>query len=106
MPRKANLLTPLTTQIVGSYTKLTWMIDHRYTYRFDDTAWRIEEDAREQALQNAVCLSDHRLAPTADGIARESNKDSAGGCANISSARRRSTSLSISNHRVSLQSAA
>ncbi|MET4037343.1 MULTISPECIES: hypothetical protein [unclassified Bradyrhizobium] len=51
------MLAPLTTQIVGSYTKPKWLIRYERAFRFDESAWRVERDARDQALDDAVCLA-------------------------------------------------
>jgi hypothetical protein len=53
------MLRPLTTQLVGSYTKPDWLIRHqRVTTPFgDDSFWRPEAEVRQQALDDATLLA-------------------------------------------------
>jgi 5-methyltetrahydropteroyltriglutamate--homocysteine methyltransferase len=53
------MLRPLTTQLVGSYTKPDWLIRHqRVTTPFgDDGFWRPEPEVRQQALDDATRLA-------------------------------------------------
>jgi 5-methyltetrahydropteroyltriglutamate--homocysteine methyltransferase len=50
---------PLTTQLVGSYTKPDWLVRHqRVTTPYgDDGFWRPEPDVREQALDDGTALA-------------------------------------------------
>ena len=49
---------PLTTQLVGSYTKPAWLIRHqRVTSLGDDTFWRPDLEVREQAWDDATRLA-------------------------------------------------
>jgi 5-methyltetrahydropteroyltriglutamate--homocysteine methyltransferase len=53
------MLQPLTTQLVGSYSKPEWLIRHqRVTTPFDDEGfWRPEPEVRQQALDDATRLA-------------------------------------------------
>jgi 5-methyltetrahydropteroyltriglutamate--homocysteine methyltransferase len=58
-PLRRLMLRPLTTQLVGSYTKPDWLIRHQQvTSQFgDDSFWRPEAEVREQAFDDATRLA-------------------------------------------------
>ncbi|WP_271611695.1 hypothetical protein [Bradyrhizobium sp. CCBAU 21362] len=51
------MLHPLTTQLVGSYTKPTWLIKHNEIYRLGGRAWLIAPDLLEKAQADVARLS-------------------------------------------------
>ena len=50
-------LNPLSTQIVGSYTKPKWLLRHERMAAFDDSAWRPDPDVVQPAREDAVRLA-------------------------------------------------
>ena len=50
-------LGPLTTQIVGSYTKPKWLLRHERMAAFDDSAWRPDPEVVQAAREDAVRLA-------------------------------------------------
>lgn len=51
------MLHPLTTQMVGSFTKPVWLVKRDQARQFDDSGWRVDPDARAEALDDAVNLA-------------------------------------------------
>lgn len=51
------MLHPLTTQLVGSYTKPEWLIKHKEIYRLGGRAWRIDPEYLESAQADVARLS-------------------------------------------------
>lgn len=51
------MLHPLTTQLVGSYTKPEWLIRHNDIYSLGGRAWRIEPDLLESSQADVARLS-------------------------------------------------
>lgn len=73
-------LHPLTTQIVGSYTKPRWLLDHERTAALDDTAWRPDPAQLAEAKRDAARLSVYEqvragLAAVTDGEAQRASYD-------------------------------
>lgn len=50
-------MQPLSTQIVGSYTKPHWLTRHGREHEFDNSWWRPEAEVLEAARQDATLLS-------------------------------------------------
>jgi 5-methyltetrahydropteroyltriglutamate--homocysteine methyltransferase len=78
----STVLRPLSTQLVGSYTKPSWLIRHqRVTTPYgDDGFWRPEPEVRAQALDDATVLAIHDqeragLAVVTDGEIRRRRFD-------------------------------
>lgn len=52
-----KVLFPLSTQIVGSYSKPNWLLRKDRTFRFGDEPWRPEPDVRKEAREDAARLA-------------------------------------------------
>ncbi len=51
------MLPPLSTQIVGSYTKPQWLVRHDHAFRVDGSAWRVEDEYLDEARHDAALLA-------------------------------------------------
>lgn len=54
---RRSVLQPLTTQIVGSYAKPSWLVRRERAFHFDGSAWRVEPEFLDQARQDAASLA-------------------------------------------------
>lgn len=70
------MLKPLTTQMVGSYTKPVWLVRYDQARRFDEAGWRVDAGVRPEALDDAVNLAVvARERAGASGVAGQSGLD-------------------------------
>lgn len=51
------MLEPLTTQIVGSYSKPEWLVNREKSFRLDGSAWRVSEPYLDDARRDAALLA-------------------------------------------------
>jgi len=52
-----QVLRPLTTQIVGSYSKPAWLVRRDKAFRFGDEPWRPDPEVLDEARRDAVRLA-------------------------------------------------
>jgi len=52
-----HMFSPLTTQIVGSYTKPAWLLSHRDIYRYDKEPWKISPEYLSSAQDDVARLA-------------------------------------------------
>ena len=70
------MLKPLTTQMVGSYTKPVWLVRYDQARHFDEAGWRVDAGVRPEALDDAVNLAVvARERAGASGVAGQSGLD-------------------------------
>ena len=50
------MVRPLSTQLVGSYTKPSWLARHDHMMAYDNLWWRPESEVLQSAMQDAARL--------------------------------------------------